>query len=320
MGTGHGYGKVILFGEHFVVYGLPAIVSALGSRTVATVERTGGPGFELADHRLESPGYKKEKFAEQSASLENIFSAMGVDPRQTPFRIMLGGDLVAASGVGASAASCVAIARALNDEFRLGLSEEEINAIGYEGEKGYHGTPSGIDNTAAVYGGVLRFRRDLQGGPPFFEPVRIRQTFEIVEGDTGVTASTQQVVGDVRRIREEQPEFFAGILLSYEKLVAAATRAIESSGMEELGRLMNENLDLLRKIGVSSRELETLIEIAGANGALGAKITGTGRGGLMVALTPGKKSQEKVALAIEKAGFRAFRASIGPGPESQGGR
>jgi len=312
MGTGYGYGKVILFGEHFVVYGLPAIVSALANRTTAVLERTAGPGFEVLDNRPATPGYKTEKFAEQSASLDLMFSFMGIDPRKTPFRITLAGDLVAASGVGASAASCAAIARAMSQGFDLALSDEKINEIAYEGEKGYHGTPSGIDNTAAVYGGVLLFRRNLEGGPPSFAPIPLQQSFEIVEGDTGVTASTKEVVGDVRRIKEEQPGFFQGVLREYERLVVEAARAIADSELEKLGALMTGNMDLLRKVRVSSEALETLIDIAMASGALGAKLTGTGRGGLMVALTPGKRLQEKVALAIDKAGFRAFPATIGP--------
>ncbi len=311
MTEGTGFGKVILFGEHFVVYGLPAIASALGGKTLATVERTAGKGFEVIDDRQATPGYKKKKAEEQAQSLKNIFSAMGIRPDETPFRITLAGDLFAASGVGASAASCAAIARALNGAFELGFDDEKINEIAYEGEKGYHGTPSGIDNTAAVFGGMLLFRRNLEGGPPFFEKLKVRNAFEIVEGNTGITASTVQVVEDVRKLQEEDPESFASILKDYETISKEACQALESDDLNKLGGLMNENMELLRKIGVSCDELETLIRIAHDNGAIGAKLTGTGRGGLMVALTPGKDLQERVAAAMEKAGVMTFRTSIG---------
>lgn len=316
MGEGFGYGKVILFGEHFVVYGLPAIASALGSKTLACVERTQGDDYELVDNRMATPGYKQKKFQEQSLSLKNIFSAMGINPKETPFRITLSGDLYAASGVGASAASCAAIAWALNDMLELGYSNEKINEIAYEGEKGYHGTPSGIDNTAAVYGGILLFRRNLEGGPPFFEKLRVGKAFEIVEGDTGITASTTQVVGDVRKMKQESPDTFDGILKDYEKLVEEARQALAVPDIEKLGSLMNENMKLLRNINVSCEEQETLVRIALENGAIGAKLTGTGRGGLMVALTPGKECQDRVAGAMEKAGFKAYRTTIGAGSPS----
>jgi len=140
MATGYGYGKTILFGEHFVVYGLPSIASALSTKTSAEIADSGR--YELIDDRPATPGYKKEKYDEQMESNRLIYRACGVDVEKTPFRLTLSGDLVAASGVGASAASAAAIARALNERFRLGYDDARINEVAYEGEKGYHGKPS----------------------------------------------------------------------------------------------------------------------------------------------------------------------------------
>ncbi len=306
MGEGYGYGKVILFGEHFVVYGLPAIASALGSKTIARIEKS--DRFELIDNRIETPGYKKEKLDQQKKSLELMFRALGIDPEKTPFRIVLEGDLIAASGIGASAASCAAIARALNKEFNLGLSDEKINEIAYEGEKGYHGTPSGIDNTAAVFGGLIWFKK---GNPNVIERIGIKEPIEIVMGNTGITADTAEVVADVRRRKGEEPERFERIFRDYEELVNEARKAFEEYDIDKIGELMNRNHSLLQEIGVSCEELDRLCKIARENGALGAKLTGTGRGGNMVALTPGKELQERVAKAIESAGFKVIRSKIG---------
>jgi len=306
MAEGYGYGKVILFGEHFVVYGLPAIASALGSKTIAKIEKS--DRFELVDNRMETPGYKKGKFYQQKKSLELMFKALGINPEKTPFRIVLEGDLIAASGIGASAASCAAIARALNKEFNLGLSDEKINEIAYEGEKGYHGTPSGIDNTAAVFGGLIWFRK---GSPNVIERIKIKQPVEIVMGNTGITADTAEVVADVRKRKEKEPKRFEGIFREYEELVNEARKAFGEYDLKKIGELMNKNHSLLQEIGVSCEELDTLVNIARENGALGAKLTGTGRGGNMVALTPGKELQERVAKAIESAGFKVIRSEIG---------
>ncbi len=219
MGKGFGYGKVILFGEHFVVYGLPAIVSAIGSKTTASVSKLETPGFHLFDDRPEVPGYKKEKREEQNKSIKNILKFCGVDPERQGLEVKFGGDLVAASGIGASAASCAALSRALDEKFNLGFDDEKINAAAYEGEKGYHGTPSGIDNTAATYGGLIWFERNLHGGPNVIEKLKMKEPVEIVIANTGVTASTAKVVADVKQQKEEQPEKFDKIFKNYDQLV-----------------------------------------------------------------------------------------------------
>ncbi|MFX0185171.1 MAG: hypothetical protein ACFE95_18985, partial [Candidatus Hodarchaeota archaeon] len=149
-GKGSGFGKTILFGEHFVVYGVPALASAIGDDTTCIVESKDGSGYKLNDNRPEVPGYKEKKFDEQKISIKNVLNFMGVNLDEKALEITFGGELVCASGVGASAASCVSLARAINDEFNLGWDDTQINEAAYEGEKGYHGTPSGIDNTAST--------------------------------------------------------------------------------------------------------------------------------------------------------------------------
>lgn len=308
-GRGTGFGKVILFGEHFVVYGLPAIASAFDAKTVATVSPSSE--YELADNRLETPGYKKEKYGEQLQSMEKIFAAMRIDVKKTPVKIELGGDLVAASGVGASAASCTAIARALSEHFGLGLNDEQINAIAFEGEKGYHGTPSGIDNTVSTFGGLLWY---VKGTPPVFEQITAPNAFEIVVANTGITASTSEVVADVKRRKEAEPQRFEEIFNDYKALAFGARKALEAGDLGKAGLLMNMNHTLLQEIGVSCKELDSIVDVAMKNGALGAKMTGTGRGGNAIALTPGVELQSKVADALGKAGFEVLTTKIGVMP------
>jgi len=308
MGTGFGFGKTIVFGEHFVVYGFPAIASAITSKTTAEVKRIEGNDYTLIDNRPATPGYKEKKASQQEDSTRRIFKFLKIDPRENPVEITLAGDLMAASGVGASAASSAAIARALNEEFNLGLNDEKINEAAYEGEKGYHGIPSGIDNTAAVYGGLIKFTKTDAG--PNMERIRIKPV-EIVLGNTGLTSNTTEVVADVKKKKEANPEEFEKIFSEYAALVEEGIQAFKENNVEKLGELMNKNHELLCRASVSCPELEELVGIARDNGALGAKLTGTGRGGLMQALTPGVELQEKVASAIEASGKTAFKTRIG---------
>jgi mevalonate kinase len=308
LGTGVGFGKVILFNEHFVVYGLPAIVSAIGTTTTALVEKQNGSGAEIKDDRPETPGYKAEKLAEQKESLEKMVKFMRVDPQHNHFKITLGGNLIAASGVGASAASCAAIARAFSDELGLGYSDERVNEVAFEGEKGYHGTPSGIDNTAATYGGLIWYKRERS--TQHMERMKMKKPVEIVMGNTGIVADTKVVVAGVKERKEKAPEKYAPIFENAAMLVQAARKELEAFELQRLGASMNKNHELLQQIGVSCNELDMLVELARDCGALGAKMTGTGRGGYMVALTPGLDLQEHVAVEIERKGFQALRTTI----------
>jgi mevalonate kinase len=304
-----GFGKVILFGEHFVVYSIPAIASGLSDTTVATIEKSGK--FQVIDNRPETPGYKKEKFGQQQEATKRMLDFMKIDVEKNPFKITLGGNLLATSGVGASAASCTAIGRALSDYFKLNLNDNQINDIAYEGEKGYAGTPSGIDNACSTFGGLIWFKRNLTGGPNTVEKIRIKQPVEIVLGNTGITSDTKAAVAEVKARKERDPEKFKRIFEDVENLIVDARKSLEASDMKKVGELMNKNHSLLREIGVSCDELEHLVDIAIKNGAYGAKLTGTGKGGYMVALTPGKELQEKVAKAMEEAGFKVLRTKIG---------
>ncbi|MDH4213239.1 MAG: mevalonate kinase [Candidatus Thorarchaeota archaeon] len=301
MGIGSGKGKTILFGEHFVVYGLPALAAGISSETVAKVTRKQTAGWVLKDKRPAVPGYKKEKSGEQNVSIQNILKYCNIDTKELGFQIELGGDLVCASGIGASAASSVAIARALNDEYSLGFDDEQINQAAYEGEKGYHGTPSGIDNTASTYGGLVWFTRDLDGGPPKFETLKLRKPVHLVIASTGITASTKEVVGDVRKKRDENSAWFEKLSSEYKQLVHDGRDALLHDDLQRVGDLMNRNHELLQEMTVSCTELDDLVEIARRNGALGAKMTGTGRGGNMIALAPDKLTMKKIAQALERA-------------------
>ncbi|MFW9845154.1 MAG: mevalonate kinase [Candidatus Thorarchaeota archaeon] len=302
MGEGIGFGKSILFGEHFVVYGLPALAAGISSKTVAYVSRSKDLGWRVDDRRPEVPGYKAKKLDEQVVSINKVLEAAGVDLSDKGIFIEYEGDLVGASGFGASAASCVSLARALNEEFHLGFDDDRINAIAFEGEKGYHGTPSGIDNTASTFGGLIWYVRNLDGGPPTFEKMKLSEPIHLTVASTGLTASTTEVVADVRSKKEENQKWFDRIASDYKGLVHQARKALLEVDLDRVGFLMNKNHALLQELTVSCEELDEMVEIARKSGAIGSKLTGTGRGGNMISVTPDTESQKQVSDALERWG------------------
>jgi len=310
MGKGSGFGKVILFGEHFVVHGVPGIVSAVDSTNDAKVTRI-GEKITIKDERKGAKGYAEKKKLQQLESIDRMLKAMGIELGTVSLSIWLGGNLPGFSGLGASAASSVAIARAIAEEFGKDLSNEKINAIAYEAEKAYAGTPSGIDNTAATYGGLLWFKKNMSGGPNTIEKLSIRKPVEIIIGSTGIVANTKAMVEGVAERKKKNPQKYDPLFKEAEELSFTAKKALQEFDLRKVGELMNENHRLLQEIEVSCKELDYLVDLARAQGVFGAKLTGGGGGGCMTALTPGKELQEKVAKAIEKEGFEVLRTKIG---------
>jgi mevalonate kinase len=309
LGKGSGYGKVILFGEHFVVHGVPGIVSAIDSTTDAEMEKKGSR-IVVKDERKTAKGYSEEKRLQQLESIERMLKAMGIDP-ETPLSIWIGGTLPGFSGLGASAASSVAIARAIAEEFGMIVSDEKINEVAYEAEKAYAGNPSGIDNTAATFGGLMWFQKNMMGGANIIERIGIKKPVEIVIGSTGKVANTKAMVEGVAERKLANPEKYESLFKQAEALAYEGRKALEANNLKEMGELMNENHRLLQEIEVSSQELDLLVDIARKQGAFGAKLTGGGGGGCMIALTPATELQEQVASTIEKAGFEVLRTKIG---------
>ena len=310
MGRGSGFGKTILFGEHFVVHGVPGIASAVDSAAEAEVKKT-AEGINVTDERSGAKGYAEKKKLQQLESIERMLSAIGMNPKTVSMDIWLGGNLPGFSGLGASAASSVAIARAIAEEFNIDLSDERINDVAYEAEKAYAGNPSGIDNTAATFGGLIWFKKNLVGGSNMIEQLGIREPVEIVIGNTGIVANTKAMVAGVAERKKQNPKKYDTIFRQAEKLAHEGRKALEEFDLRKVGELMNENHSLLQEIEVSCKELDYLVDLARKQGAFGAKMTGGGGGGCMLALTPGKELQEKVAAAMEDEGFEVLRTKIG---------
>ncbi len=309
-GTGIGYGKTILFGEHFVVYGLPAIAAALGDYTEAKASK-GYDGLKIIDNRPATPKYKETKKEEIEREIEALKKYFKLDAQKTQLKISVSGNLVCASGIGASAALAASIARAINKELELKLNDEQINEAAFEAECAGSGPASGIDNTCSVFGGFIIFEKNLQGGQNKIEKIKVKKPVEIVLANSGITQETKNVVADVKTLKEKKPKEFEKIFSDYRKLYDSAIEALRKEDWKKIGNLMNKNHALLQKITVSCKELDKMQKIALKAGAYGAKLTGTGRGGLLIALTPDTALREKVASALEAKGFACQKTKIG---------
>jgi len=309
MGRGTGFGKTILIGDQFVLDEVPAIVSSISYETEAIVTRTQGSRWTLEDNRQEVPGYKESKKQQQVESINRILEVMKVDVRKTPIKITFGGTLLAGSGVGASAASCVSLARALNEEFQLGLSIDEINQIAWEGEFAYHGIPSGVDNTASCFGGLLLYQ--LKNKQRMVERITVKKPIKIVLGNSGVSADTRVLDLLVDKEKEKNRKLFDDRMNVITRQSMAMKKHLENGDLYSVGKLMVENHQILIDMGLSHEKLIYLCHLAMKQGALGAKLTGGGMGGYMIALTPRKDLQERVAKAMEEESFAVIRTTIG---------
>ena len=297
-------GKVIVLGEHAAVYGRPAIALPI-PLAVEAVAQKGGDGVHVLIPRW---GLEQQVKPGLSQGVNGAINTMlqSLDLTGVAMTIELMPHLPRGMGLGGSAALAVAVLRALSHEFRLELDDATVNRLAFESEKTAHGTPSGIDNTVATYGRPLVFRKD---GEPAFRELNLPQPVPLVLGLTGRESLTARTVARVGVARQDHPARIEAIFDQMAQLADAGVEALEAARFDELGHLMDLCQGYLNALQVSSPELEELIHIARRNGALGAKLTGGGGGGTMIALCPGE--QQRVAAAMEAAGYKTLVLSPG---------
>lgn len=295
-------GKLILFGEHAVVHGQPAIavpLSAVGA-TVSAEPALPGSGLTVrAEDIGQTLSYAAtpEDSPPYNALIYPLRVALNALQQSEPdLMLTVGSTIPIASGLGSGAALATALIRALGDALGRPFSNEALNPLVYEVEKRHHGTPSGIDNTVIVYQRPVYFVRGQS-----LETFTIARPFTLVVADTGRSSPTRIAVADVGRLYEAEPVRVSAIFARIGAIVQAARSAIESGTMEVLGPLMDENQTLLRDLSVSSPELDRLCSTARSAGAAGAKLSGGGRGGNLIALVDPDQASA-VAAALRRDG------------------
>ena len=294
-------GKIILFGEHAVVYGQPAIavpVHQVRATGCVTPEIKGDPGVV----RIQAPNIDLDTRLNEldqdhplATAIEGVATSLGIShiPSCT---LRITSTIPVASGLGSGAAVSVAVIRAMAGFLGQPMGDEQVSEIAFEVEKIHHGTPSGIDNTVVTYAKPVYY---IKSQP--IETFNIAKPFTIIIGDTGIASPTKDTVGDVRLGWQADAVRYEKLFAAVGSISKSARHAIENGHPERLGPLMNENHALLRQLGVSSPELDKLVQAARDEGALGAKLSGGGRGGNMIALTYTERTDD-ISQAILNAG------------------
>jgi mevalonate kinase len=292
-------GKIILFGEHAVVYGRPALAVPVTQVHVEVNISASARGIwiDAPDVDLHAELNTLASDHPIASVINNLLFLSHVSPFPN-LEIKIASTIPVASGLGSGAAVTVALTRALAAHLGHAMTDEDVNAFAYEIEKLHHGTPSGIDNTVVTYAKPVYFVKDRP-----IETFKVGGPFTIVIADTGIPAPTKESVGDVRQLWEADRRRWEGVFDEIADISFSARRVIEEGWIHMLGVLMDENHAHLQQMTVSSPELDSLVDAARGAGALGAKLSGGGRGGNMIALvTP--ETAETVSLALIAAGAK----------------
>lgn len=323
--------KLILCGEHAVVYNRPAIALPLADvRARVRVSPRSWRGVHFSAPNLRRRWTLAERPDDTLSMLANeTLHSLNASPTNGML-VTIRSKIPIASGMGSGAAVATALVRALAAASQQHLTNEHISALVYENERRLHGTPSGIDNTVVAFERPIWFVRqavEQQGEgetksgdessslqPPassahaLIEPLSFAAPFTLVVADTGVRSATRMPVGEVRRRWLAEPARYEALFDEVRDVVVRVRGALAEGDIVALGSLLDRNHELLHTIGVSSPELDRLVHAAKAAGALGAKLSGAGWGGVMFALvTP--ETQERVIEALREAGASSIRVN-----------
>lgn len=294
-------GKIILFGEHAVVYGRPAIAIPVHN-VQAKVTISPIKGADEGSIYLDAPNVDISAWLHDLNEGQPLREAIqltlnALNIHEFPaFQIRISSTIPVASGMGSSAAVSVALIRAVSIHLGNPLSIEQQSAYAFEVEKLHHGTPSGIDNNVVAHEKPIFYSRGEQ--PQIFIPGE-RMVFVIA--DTGIASQTSQAVAGVRERWVSDQDYYEAIFDQISELTVLAKRAINTGDNSTLGSLMNQNQVLLKALGVSCPEIEKLVQCAQSAGADGSKLSGAGQGGNIIALVP-PSNETEVSNELKKAG------------------
>src|SRR5438445_8079072 len=314
--TARAPGKIILAGEHFVVLGAPAVAMAINLYSQVQVMPKHGSGVSVtADIPLRflagksaSPIVPDPGELLRPLQLATQATLKHIGTNNHALKVIVECEIPVAAGIGSSASTNVAIISAVARSRGIELSKKKIFELAFVPENFLHGKPSGVDQATSIYGGMILFNR-----PSSVKTVRVEKEPVILVCDTGIHHATRTLVGGVVKKSQEEKKDFRNYLVMVREISDGVAEALRDGDDEELGNLMYQNHELLRKIGVSHPKLDQLVGLAKRAGALGAKLTGAGGGVGVIVLSPSKVARDRIARVLRREGGTPYKISMDTG-------
>jgi mevalonate kinase len=304
-------GKCILFGEHAVVYGYPALAIAIDIFSYCKISEREQNGILL---NLKNYVYSSN-FSDINELCDQIPSkfrqiAVGIELLSKKYNILINkidieiySDLWPESGLGSSASSSIALLGALDEFYKLNLKKKDISNLAFEMEKIVHGKPSGIDNITCAQGGLIFFK-DHE-----FQRFDFLKQFQFLIIYTGITHNTKDAIKNVKEFCIKEPKLSTELFTKIRTITEKGLKELEQGNIVEFGNLMNLNHQILDKIGLSTPDIEKITQISRSNNAYGSKLTGAGKGGCVISI--GKLSDlQIIQKKLKKLGFSSIITSI----------
>ena len=315
--------KVILFGEHFVVYGSPAILAAINKRISVDariiipnenkiiVRSDIGVAGEYNSNNNNGKFNALEGGSKAKALLDPLYGAIRQvlllrNKKNIGIEIGISSSVPAGIGLGSSAASCVATVAAVDSLFEKNPSRQTVCKLAIKSERLIHKRSSGADCYVSTFGGLMQY----YGKSKSFKKIETKESLSLVVASTGIKHSTSELVAGVKRFKDTNRTLFESLSKQASDICLQACTAIESGKYDKIGELMNQNQIILQQIGISHHKVHDIIDICRKAGAIGAKMTGAGGGGAVIALAASKQESTKIASHIKAAGYQSFEVEI----------
>jgi mevalonate kinase len=299
-------GKVILFGEHFVVYGVKAILCAIDKRVLVTAENIHEEKIIIKSNIGEFESTLGRSISEIKSPLKPFYyladKMLKKHNQKSGIKITVESEIPRGVGLGSSSACCVAGAASISRLFE-NTSKEQILELAIEAEKTIFQNTSGADCTVCTFGGLMEYDKEIG-----FTPINIESNFHLIIANSNIEHSTDVVVANVKKFKNKNNEEFSNLCKKESELINKATIMLKQKDLKGLGKCMHDNQEFLEKIGISNQKLQEMIKIA-ENSSFGAKITGAGGGGCIIALTD-ESNLEKSMYELKKNSLDCFSVKI----------
>lgn len=312
--------KVILFGEHFVVYGGPAILAAINKRISVDARILSHEEDRIiissdigvvGEYRHNGDFNPLEGGSKAKAILDPLYEAiiqvlLTRNKKKTGIEVSISSRVPLGIGLGSSAASCVATVAAVNSLFQNNISRHQVCELAIESERQIHKRTSGADCYVSTFGGLIHYCSKSKD----FKNIKTNESLSLVVASTGIKHYTSDLVSGVKRFKDRNETLFESLAKQASEICLQAWTAIESGKCDKIGELMNENQIILQQIGVTHHKAQKIIDLCNKAGAIGAKITGAGGGGAVIALAASKMESVKITSQVKAAGYQSFEVEI----------